>query len=69
MPVFFDLFQQFFSYVENGFPGSISSKQELIGLAQGHNTVTPVRLEPKAQKNKGTDQPLLIHCLLLPLMF
>ena len=30
------------------FLGSASTKQGLMCLAQGHNTVTPVRLEPAA---------------------
>ena len=34
--------QQFFSYVGMGLP-----KQGLMCLAQGHNTVTPVRFEHK----------------------
>ena len=38
--------KQFFSYVRMSLVGRTSTKQGLICLAQGHNTVTPVRLEP-----------------------
>ena len=37
--------QQFFSFVVKGL-GWTSTKQGLMCLAQGHNAVPPVRLEP-----------------------
>ena len=50
--------QQFFSYVGTGIPGL---KQGLMCLAQGHNTVMLVRLEPTTPLSRvkhSTTEPL-----------
>ena len=46
------------------FLGWTSTKQGLMCLAQGHNTVTPVRLEPltpRSQVKYSTTEPLRSH--------
>ena len=43
--------QQSFSYIGTSLPGS-STKLGLMCLAQGHNAVTPVRLEPTASRSR-----------------
>ena len=50
--------QQSFSYVGTGLLGLTSSKLGLMCFAQGHNTVTPVRLEPGSQLKHSTTKPL-----------
>ena len=54
--------QQSFNYVVTGLPGlNQYIKQGLMCLAQGHNTVTLVRLEPTALGSRGkhsTTEPL-----------
>ena len=58
------LYQQSFSYVGmRVFLGSTSTKLGLMCLAQGHNTVTPVRLKPaalwsRAKHSHSTIEPL-----------
>ena len=53
--------QQSFSYVGTVFLGWTSTKLGLMCLAQGHNPVTPVRLEPAAPRSRvkySTTEPL-----------
>ena len=50
------------------FLGWTSTKQGFMCLAQGHNTVTPVRLEPAALQSRvkrSTTEPLLSPVLVL----
>ena len=53
---------QFFSFVGTGLPGlNLSTKQGLMCLAQGHNAVVLVRLEPatpRSQVKHSTTEPL-----------
>ena len=47
----FDLIhQQVFRYVGTGLPGLTGTKLGLMRLAQGHNAMTPVRLEAAATR-------------------
>ena len=49
----FDLIhQQVFRYVGTGLPGLTGTKLGLMLLAQGHNAMTPVRLEPAAPRSR-----------------
>ena len=53
--------QQFFSHVGMGPPGLISTKQRIKCLAQGHNAVALVRLEPATPQSPvkhSTSEPL-----------
>ena len=62
--VWFDslhLSQQVFSFVRTGIPGMNQSKQGLMCLAQGHNTLTPVSLQPITPRLKSSTLPLS-HC-------
>ena len=57
--------QQSFSYVGTGLPGlNLNSKLGLTCLAEGHNAVTPMRLEPAAPrsrvKHSTTELPRLL---------
>ena len=58
----FDLIhQQVFRYVGTGLPGLTGTKLGLMRLAQGHNTMTPVRLEAAATRYRvkhSTTEPL-----------
>ena len=58
----FDLIhQQVFRYVGTGLPGLTGTKLGLMRLAQGHNAMTPVRLEAAAtryQVKHSTTEPL-----------
>ena len=57
----FDLIQQSFSYTGTGLPGSNQYLARINVLAQGHNAVTPVRLEPAAPRSRvkhSTTEPL-----------
>ena len=64
----FDLFdwlftshQQSFSYKGTGLPGMSQYQAKINVLAQGHNAVTPVRLEPVAPQSRvklSTTEPL-----------
>ena len=59
----FDLIQQSFSYIGTGLPGlNQYLKLGLMCLAQGHNTVTPVRFEPAGPFESSTLP--LSHCTL-----
>ena len=62
---FFKSHQQSFSYVRTGLPGlNQTTKLGLICLAQRHNAVTPVRLEPAAPRSQvkhPTTEPLRSH--------
>ena len=56
--------QQFFSYVATGLLGWTSAKQGLMSLAQGHNAVMQVWLEPiipRSQVRHSTTEPLRFH--------
>ena len=58
---FFTSHQQPFSYKGTGLPGLNQYKARINVLAQGHNTVTPVRFEPAALRsrvNHSTTEPL-----------
>ena len=44
--------QQSFSYKGTGLPGLNQYKARIKVLAQGHNAVTPVRLEPVASRSR-----------------
>ena len=60
--------QQSFSYTGMGLPGLNQTKLGLLCLAQGHNTVVTVRLEPAApwsQVKHSTTEPLRSHMLLV----
>ena len=53
--------QQSFSYVGTGHPGLSQYQARINVLAQGHNTVTPVRLEPAtpwSRDKHSTTDPL-----------
>ena len=52
---FFTFHQQSFSYKGTGLPGLSQCQARINVLAQGHNTVRPVRLEPVA--------PIIFACL------
>ena len=58
----FDLIhQQVFRYVGTGLPGLTGTKLGLMRLAQGHNAMTPVRLEAAATRylvKHSTTEPL-----------
>ena len=58
----FDLIhQQVFRYVGTGLPGLTGTKLGLMRLAQGHNAMTPVRLEAAATRYRvkhSTTEPL-----------
>ena len=59
--LFFTSHQQSFSYKGTGLPGLNQYKARIIVLAPGHNTVTPVRLEPVAPRSRvkhSTTAPL-----------
>ena len=49
--LFFTPHQQTFSYKGTGLPGLNQSWARINALAQGHNTVMPVRLEPAAPRS------------------
>ena len=49
----FDLIhQQVFRYVGTGLPGLTGTKLGLMRFAQGHNAMTPARLEPAATRSR-----------------
>ena len=53
--------QQSFSYAGMGLPGLNQYEAKINVLAQGHNTVTSVRLEPDAPRSRvghSTTEPL-----------
>ena len=58
----FDLIhQQVFRYVGTGLPGLTGTKLGFMRLAQGHNAMTPVRLEAAATRYRvkhSTTEPL-----------
>ena len=54
-----------FSYIETGLPGLNQYLARIDVLAQGHNAVTPVRLEPMAPRSyvkHSTTEPLCSLC-------
>ena len=53
--------QQSFSYKGTGLPGLNQYLARIYVLAQGHNTVTPVRLEPTALSHESSTIALS-HC-------
>ena len=58
---FFTSHQQSFSYKGTGLPGLNQYQARINVLAQGHNTVTPVRLDPAAPRSRvkhSTTEPL-----------
>ena len=48
--------QQSFSYKGTGLPGLKQYYARINVLAQGHNAVTPVRLEPTAPRSQNRQQ-------------
>ena len=60
--------QQSFSYKGTDLPGLNQYEARINVLAQGHNAVTPVRLEPAALRSRvkhSTTEPLRSQKLLL----
>ena len=58
--------KQSFSYKGTGLPGMNQYYARINVLAQGHNAVTPVRLEPAAPRSQvkhSTSEPLCSLCL------
>ena len=59
--------QRFFSHVRTGRTGLTRTKQRIKSLAQGHNTVPPVRLEPATPqsrvKHPTTEPPQSSKCI------
>ena len=49
---FFTSYQQSFNYIGTGLPGFNQYYASINVLAQGHNAVTPVRLEPAAPQSR-----------------
>ena len=59
--------QQSFSYIGTGLPGLNQYLARINALAQGHNAVTLVRLEPAALwsrvKHSTTEPPMYQRCI------